>query len=85
MLDGGKPLAEKLKNLPQRRFVVKSGAERWREAMVPTVDDPRANSSDLLNRSRGLHSLPRPQVEREIAARQAALSKSTDEVLHDWE
>src|SRR5665213_1540458 len=35
-LDGGKSLAEKLKNLPQRRFVVKSGAEHWREASVPT-------------------------------------------------
>ena len=32
MLDGGKSLAEKLKNLPQRRFIVKSGAEHWREA-----------------------------------------------------
>jgi hypothetical protein len=31
MLDRGKPFAEKLKNL-QRRFVVKSGAEHWREA-----------------------------------------------------
>ena len=38
-----------------------------------------------LNRSRGLRALPRPQVEREIAARHAALSKSTDEVLNDWE
>jgi hypothetical protein len=85
MLDGGKSLAEKLKNLPQRRFIVKSGAEHWREGLVPTVNDPRANCSDLLNRSRGLHSLPRPQVEREIAARHAALSKTTDEVLDGWE
>jgi energy-coupling factor transporter ATP-binding protein EcfA2 len=85
MLDGGKSLAEKLKNLPQRRFVVKSGAECWREGIVPMVNDPKANYSDLLNRSRALRALPRPEVEREIAARHAALSKSTDEVLHDWE
>jgi len=85
MLDGGKSLAEKLKNLPQRRFVVKSGSECWREGIVSTVNDPKANCSDLLNRSRGLRALPRPQIEREIAARQAALSKSTDEVLDAWE
>ena len=85
MLDGGKSLAEKLKNLPQRRFVVKSGSECWREGIVPMVNDPKANYSDLLNRSRGLRALPRPQVEREIAARHAALSKSTDEVLDGWE
>jgi hypothetical protein len=49
------------------------------------VDDPRVNCSDLLNRSRALRALPRPQVEREIAARHAALSKTTHEVLDGWE
>jgi MFS family permease len=38
-LDGGKRLAETLKNLPKRRFVVKSGSERPREVLVPTVSD----------------------------------------------
>ncbi|MGH7936599.1 MAG: type IV secretory system conjugative DNA transfer family protein, partial [Chthoniobacterales bacterium] len=33
-LDGGKPLAELLKNLPRRHAVVKTGNERWREAIV---------------------------------------------------
>ena len=35
-LDGGKPLAELLKNLPRRHMVVKTGHERWREASVPS-------------------------------------------------
>jgi hypothetical protein len=85
MLDGGKALAEKLKNLPQRRFVVKSGAERWREGSVPTIVDPKVNVSDLINRSRGLRALPRPVIEREIAARHAALTKTANEVLDAWE
>jgi hypothetical protein len=85
MLDGGKSLAEKLKNLPQRRFVVKSGSECWREGYVPTVEDLKTNCSDLLNRSRALRALPRPKIEAEIAARHAALSKSTNEVLHAWD
>src|ERR1035437_10126896 len=35
----------RISGLGERRFVVKSGAEHWREASVPTVDDPRANCS----------------------------------------
>jgi hypothetical protein len=85
MLDGGKPLAERLKNLPQRRFVVNSGSERWKEAVVPTIEEPRTSYSDLLNRSRALRALPRPGIEQQIAARHAAFARSTDEVLDGWE
>lgn len=84
-LDGGKPLAERLKNLPQRHAVVKSGAERWTEVAVPTVKEPQVDSTDLLNRSRGRWGRSRVLIERAIAKRQEAMSRSTDEVLHDWE
>lgn len=84
ILDGGKPLAERLKNLPQRRFVVKSGADRWAEGAVPTLGDEGKSYTDLLNRSRALYARPRAEVEREIAARHAAFTQTTDEVLHDW-
>src|SRR5260370_30595335 len=36
-LDGGKRLAELLKNLPKRHLVVKSGSHRHQEALVPNV------------------------------------------------
>ena len=85
MLDGGKPLAERLKNLPQRHFILKSGAERWIEAQVPKVEEQRTSYTDLLNRSRALRARPRAEIEREIAARHAALSHATQEALHDWE
>ncbi len=85
MLDGGKSLAEKLKNLPQRRFVVKSGSECWKEGQVPMVEEPKANYSDLLNRSRAIRALPRPRIEQEIADGMQRFTKSTDEVLHGWE
>ena len=47
ILDGGKPLAERLKNLPQRHFILKSGADRWVEGYVPTVEDTKTNYRDL--------------------------------------
>jgi DNA helicase HerA-like ATPase len=84
-LDGGKALAERLKNLPQRHFIVKSGAERWKEAVAHDVADARTNSADLLTRVRTQSARPRADVEREIAERHAVLQRKTDEVLHGWD
>ena len=84
MLDGGKSLAERLKNLPQRHFILKSGADHWVEGCVPTVEDSKTNFADLLNRSRTLRARPHGEIEREIEKRHAALTHTTDEVLHDW-
>lgn len=84
MLDGGKPLAEQLKNLPSRHFIVKSGSDHWVEGCVPTVEDSPANFSDLLNRSRAVYARHRAEIEREIAARRATQTAKPDEVLHDW-
>jgi hypothetical protein len=85
MLDGGKALAERLKNLPQRHFILKSGSDHWVEGYVPTIENERAAYADLLNRSRAVHARPRADVEREIAARRHAQASKPDEVLHDWD
>jgi hypothetical protein len=37
-----------------------------------------------LNRSRARFARPRAEIEREIAQRHAAFTKSTDEVLDGW-
>jgi hypothetical protein len=84
-LDGGKSLAERLKNLPHRHFVVKSGADQWREGYTPTIEEPRANHADLLRRARAHFGRPRAAVEQEITERHAAITRTTDEVLHGWE
>jgi hypothetical protein len=84
MLDGGKSLAERLKNLPQRHFILKSGADTHVEGMVPTVVDSGTNSTDLVNRSRALRARPHAEIDSEIAKRHEALTQTTDEVLHDW-
>lgn len=84
-LDGGKPLAERLKNLWQRHAIVKSGGERWTEIAVPTIREPQVDYTDLLNRSRLTRGRARLVIERAIAKRQAQFQRSTDEVLHEWE
>jgi len=84
-LDGGKSLAERLKNLPPRHFVVKSGADHWREGCTPTVKNPHVSFADLLERARAYHGRSRAVIEAEIAERHATLLRTTDEALHDWE
>jgi hypothetical protein len=84
-LDGGKPLAELLKNLPQRHMVVKSGSERWQEVQVPTIHDPKADYADLYDRCRRRWARRRDEIEQEIAARQAIARRTGEEALRDWE
>jgi len=83
-LDGGKPLAEILKNLPRRHMVVKTGHERWREAIVPTIKDPKADCADLLARSFSRWARSRADIEAEIRTREGLFAK-TNEALHEWE
>lgn len=85
MLDGGKGLAEQLKNLTPRHFIVKSGADHWTEGCVPNVEEPRARYRDLLNRSRAVYARPRAEIEREIAARRESFKTKPEEALHDWD
>jgi Type IV secretion-system coupling protein DNA-binding domain len=84
-LDGGKPLAERLKNLYQRHAIVKSGPDRWTEIEVPTVREPQVDYLDLLNRSRGAWGRSRVLIERAIAKRQAEFQRGADKVLNEWE
>ena len=84
-LDGGKPLAERLKNLPARHAIVKSSSDRWTEIVVPTVIEPKVDYTDLVSRTRYVQSRVRALIERDIAERQKRFTQTTSEVLHDWE
>ena len=55
------------------------------EVRIPTVQESEVDYTDLLNRARGIRGRARVAIERDIAKRQAALHRSTDEVLHEWE
>ena len=84
-LDGGGSLAYRLKNLPQRHCVVKSGAERWMEVLVPSVQAAKVDYTDLLNRSRYARGRVRAHIERDITKRHELIHRKTDDVLRAWE
>lgn len=80
-LGGGRTLTERLKNLAQRFAIVKSGNEDWVELRVPTLDDPRVDYTDLLNRIRYTRGKVRAHIERDIAERQKRLKRNLEEDL----
>jgi energy-coupling factor transporter ATP-binding protein EcfA2 len=85
MLDGGKPLAERLKNLTQRHAIVKGGADRWTELRVPDVHTPRVDYIDLLNRVRYTRGRVRAHVERDIAKRVTQILETKEDEPNGWE
>jgi energy-coupling factor transporter ATP-binding protein EcfA2 len=84
-LDGGKLLAELLKNLPRRQMVVKTGHERWQQARVATVTEAKVDAADLHDRCRARWARKRSEIEEEIRERQAVVGRSTKEALNEWE
>jgi hypothetical protein len=84
--DGGKHLAEILKNLPQRNLVVKSGDRRPARVVVPAFEPARTNYQDLYNRCRMRWARRRGDVEQEIRSRiRRDETGETREALHGWE
>jgi hypothetical protein len=84
-LDGGKHLAEILKNLPPRNLVVKSGHHHHARVVVPAFEPARTDYRDLYNRCRARWTRRRTDVEREIRSRVRVDTEGTREALHGWE
>jgi hypothetical protein len=84
-LDGGKPLSERLKNLPFRHLAVKSGADSLVEVAVPEIREPNAPCRDLYERSRRRWATSRASIEAQIAERHATVGGSRREDISEWE
>lgn len=84
-LDGGRTLAQELRNLPQRHLILKSGHHRFLRAVVPDISTPTADASDLLARSLARWARRRTDVEAQIRTRHQSMRISTNEALHEWE
>lgn len=85
-LDGGKHLAEILKNLPQRNLVLKSGHHHYSRVMVPAFEPVLSNYQDLLSRCRNRWARRRNDIEREIRNRvRPDQGQQTREVLNGWD
>jgi len=85
MLDGGKPLAELLKNLPKRHCIAKSGHYPWQQVEVPQFELPTTAFADLLTRSRARFARLRSEIEQDIRSRLPKPAMAEGEALNDWD
>lgn len=81
-IGGGRSMAERLRNLGPRHFIVKQGNLPPQEGVTPTVYTSKFSAKELIERSNEIHARRREDVERDIVARRPKLVR---EVLHDWE
>jgi hypothetical protein len=86
-LDGGRSMAEVLKNLPQRHMVIKSGHHRPVRVVVPSVENPRGDYMNLRDRCRARWAMRRENIEREIQGRTRIVDpqRHNREALDGWE
>lgn len=84
-LDGGKHLAELLRNLPLRNFVMKSGSDHWKQILAPNVEPLKTNYRSLYEKSLQQFARKRCEIEQEIQARVPKVSVTAKEQLDEWE
>jgi hypothetical protein len=83
-LGGGRTMAERLRNLPPRHAIVKSGHYPPREIRTLDVEDTNASAADFLRRSMDIYAVSRSQTEADIMRRRPK-PESLKEVISDWE
>jgi hypothetical protein len=84
-LDGGKRLAELLRNLPLRNFVLKSGSDHWKQVLAPKVEPLKADYRNLYQRSQMRFARKRTEIEHEIESRVPKSAATVKEQLDEWE
>jgi hypothetical protein len=66
-------------------MVIKSGSRHAQQVLVPNVQQPEADQTDLYNRCRARWARRRTEVEAEIRRRHQQANRRTEEVLDGWE
>lgn len=84
-LDGGKNLAELLRNLPLRNFVLKTGSDPWKQVLAPKVEPLKTDFRSLYERSQKFYARTRSEIEAEIQSRIPKSEITAKEELDEWE
>jgi hypothetical protein len=83
-LGGGKGMAEQLRNLPQRHFIVHQGNFKSYEVVAPEIRPASISAHSLVEASLKFHAKRRSEVESDIAARRPK-QQPKEEVLNEWD
>ena len=83
-LDGGKTMAERLRNLKPRHAYVKSGHYAAQEIVTPNLEIPNAPTGTLIQTSNSTYARLKTAIDADIRARRPK-PESSKEAIHDWD
>lgn len=83
-LGGGHAMADKLRNLPPRHAIVKSGHYPPLEIRTLDAPDIKASAADFARRSMDIYARSRSQIEADILSRKPK-PENLKEAIRDWE
>jgi len=83
-IDGGKAMAERLRRLPPRHIVVRTGQYRAQELVTPDVETVSTPADAFLAKSNSIHARLRTDIDADIRERRPS-KKTAEEALHEWE
>jgi hypothetical protein len=85
-LDGGQSMERRLKELPDRHFLVRSGSNKWAEIQAFEVPHNTVPTASLIARSNAHWARPRGAIEAEITARRGVTTNAMTgkETLEGW-
>jgi hypothetical protein len=83
-IDGGKQVAEHLRNLAPRHAMVKSSHYRAQEIVTPDVQNIKVPVDQFLSRSNQIHARLRTNIDADIHMRRPN-AENLKEVIRDWE
>jgi hypothetical protein len=83
-IDGGRTMAERLRNLPQRHAIVRSGTFRPCEVVTPTITNATASTVSFLEESNRIHARRKTEIDADILARRPK-PQNQKEVIDGWD
>jgi hypothetical protein len=83
-IGGGKSMADRLRNLPPRHAIVRSGNHRPYEIVTPEVKPVSAPIREFVADSNAIHARWRSEIDEDIINRRPKVADSKEEI-HDWD
>jgi energy-coupling factor transporter ATP-binding protein EcfA2 len=81
-IDGGRSMAERLRNLSVRHFIMKSGSLSTQEVVTPNVLTSKFSAKEFVDCSNQFHAKRRDEIEQDISERRPQILK---EAIDDWD
>lgn len=83
-VEGGKSMVERLRRLPPRHVIVRSGQYRPQELVTPDIVPAKLPAEAFLLESNRIYARLRAEIDADIRSRRPS-KQATEEALHEWE